>query len=82
MLAEKEKENRELLAERNKGLGFSQAFEFGERSNAEYGASHSLCSKFSDDNLSRRVKISELEKEVLRMAAALEINFSRPPSGR
>jgi len=32
----KEKYQKDILAESTQGLGFSQAFEFGERSNLEY----------------------------------------------
>lgn len=35
-LSEKEKRRKDKLAESTQGLGFSQIFEFGERSNLEY----------------------------------------------
>lgn len=35
-LLEKEKQRKNKLAESTQSLGFSQAFEFGERSNLEY----------------------------------------------
>jgi nucleoporin NUP82 len=34
-LLEREKQRKDKLAESTQGLGFSQAFEFGERSNLE-----------------------------------------------
>lgn len=35
-LLEKERHRKDKLAESTQGLGFSQVFEFGERSNLEY----------------------------------------------
>ncbi|ESK97559.1 hypothetical protein Moror_17559 [Moniliophthora roreri MCA 2997] len=59
---EKERERRKKLAEVNKGLEFSQAFEFGERSNHE------------------RARITEVEQQVLDLAAKLDVTLGRPPS--
>ncbi|KAF5387691.1 hypothetical protein D9615_000250 [Tricholomella constricta] len=61
-LLEKEKRRKEKLFESNKGLGFSQAFEFGERSNLE------------------RLRISGVEKEIMDLAAKVDVALGRPPS--
>ncbi|KAG6890889.1 hypothetical protein C0995_000846 [Termitomyces sp. Mi166 len=58
---EKEKHKKEKNAEINQALGFSQAFELGERSNSE------------------RVRIAEVEKQVLDLAVKLEITVGKPP---
>ncbi|KAG7097129.1 hypothetical protein E1B28_004507 [Marasmius oreades] len=57
----KERERRAKMAETNKSLGFSQAFEFGQRSNQE------------------RARISELEQQVLDLAAQFDISLGRNP---
>ncbi|KAG5733990.1 Nucleoporin nup82 [Termitomyces sp. T112] len=58
---EKEKRRKEKNALMNQGLGFSQAFELGQRSNSE------------------RARIAEVEKQVLDLAAKLEITIGNPP---
>ncbi|KAG6833726.1 hypothetical protein H0H87_001158 [Tephrocybe sp. NHM501043] len=60
-LFEKEKRRNERVAKSKQGLGVSQAFEFGERSNSE------------------RVRISEVEKQVLDLASKLDIAVGQPP---
>ncbi|KAG5643781.1 hypothetical protein DXG03_009660 [Asterophora parasitica] len=63
-LSEKEKRRKEKLTESTQGLGFSQAFEFGERSNHE------------------RLRISEVEKQILDLAAKVDVTLGRPPSAQ
>ncbi|KAG6837957.1 hypothetical protein H0H93_008351 [Arthromyces matolae] len=58
---EKEKRRNAKVAESKQNLGFSQAFELGERSNAE------------------RIRIAEVEKQVIDLAAKLEITVGKPP---
>ncbi|KAG6855012.1 hypothetical protein C0991_005941 [Blastosporella zonata] len=59
---EKEKRRNEKVVESNQGLGVSQAFEFGERSNSE------------------RIRISEVEKQILDLATKMEVAVGKPRS--
>ncbi|KII94618.1 hypothetical protein PLICRDRAFT_47645 [Plicaturopsis crispa FD-325 SS-3] len=61
---DKENERKRKLLDGNQGLGFSQAFELGERSNDE------------------RARIADLEREILKLAAKLDISVGKPPSQR
>ncbi|KAF7985224.1 hypothetical protein HWV62_7864 [Athelia sp. TMB] len=61
-LYKQETERRERQTDNNEGLGFTQAFELGQRSNNE------------------RERIAALERDVLKLAAKLEISVGRPPS--
>jgi len=60
--SKQETERRQRQADSSGELGFSQAFELGQKSNNE------------------RERISALERDVLKLAAKLEISVGRPPS--
>ncbi|TFK43370.1 hypothetical protein BDQ12DRAFT_622288 [Crucibulum laeve] len=60
-LLQKEKQRKDKVADSNRTLGFSQAFELGERSNLE------------------RTKISNIEKELSKLAAKVDLTLTRPP---
>lgn len=60
-LVEKEKQKKIKLADSTNTLGFSQAFELGERSNFE------------------RVKLSDMQQEITKLAAQLDVILGRPP---
>lgn len=78
ILKEKEKTQRTKFAEANKGLGFSQAFEFGERSIIESVLRCTIINHIDFSN--RRAKIMEVEEQILRLAAKLEVSLGRPPT--
>ncbi|KAJ3808781.1 hypothetical protein F5876DRAFT_45305 [Lentinula aff. lateritia] len=60
-LLEKERRRHNQAMTENPGLGFSQAFEFGERSNHE------------------RARLTELEQDVIKLAAKLDVTLGKPP---
>ncbi|KAJ4493007.1 hypothetical protein C8J55DRAFT_501950 [Lentinula edodes] len=60
-LLEKERRRHNQAMTENPGLGFSQAFEFGERSNHE------------------RARLTELEQDVIQLAAKLDVTLGKPP---
>ncbi|KAJ8086450.1 hypothetical protein PM082_005273 [Marasmius tenuissimus] len=59
VIIEKDRERRSKMAETNKNLGFSQAFELGQRSSHE------------------RERISDLEQQVLDLAAKFDVALGR-----
>lgn len=74
-----ETERKKKIAESNQELGFSQAFELGERSNNE--CVNSLCPKLMLTMIfSRRERISSIEKDIMKLASKLEMTLGQPPS--
>ncbi|KAJ4473481.1 hypothetical protein C8R41DRAFT_888262 [Lentinula lateritia] len=60
-LLEKERRRHNQAMTEHPGLGFSQAFEFGERSNHE------------------RTRLTDLEQDVIKLAAKLDVTLGKPP---
>lgn len=79
--SKREAECKKKHADNQESLGFSQAFELGEKSNQEYVA-YLLggVSRLTDVFCIRRERISAIEREILKLASKLEISVGRPPS--
>lgn len=80
-LSKREAERRKRSDDTQQELGLSQAFELGERSNIEcvflIYARAMLTYGFQSV---RREKISNIERDILKLASKLEISVGRPPS--
>ena len=73
-----EKLRKKMLADGLTGLGVSQAFELGERASTEYVELSSHLWR-DTDKWPRRSRISEIEKEVLKLATKLDVTLGKPP---
>lgn len=81
-LMQKEQQRKEKLADSTNALGVQQAFELGERSNLEY-VHNSISIRYRRTEIKphppRRVRLSEMEEQITKLAAMIEVTLGRPP---